>query len=129
MFPLASTERNEVPDDEATLKRPRLEVDVARTVKTNDDDVALIPATTPLSTRVDVPRVDAVIHREAYPNIPPDSDEVIPRDDVAVHTVEVPVERRTIPRVPEALPPSRRVPVRLRLGVKRLVAGIAVLRA
>jgi hypothetical protein len=54
---------------------------------------------------------------------------VSPRDDVATHCVDVPVERRTIPYVPEALPLSRSAPVRLRLEAKRLVADTPVVEA
>jgi rhodanese-related sulfurtransferase len=53
MFPLASTERNEVPDDEATLNG--LVLAPAFTLKVNEDDVALTPSTVPSSIRVDVP--------------------------------------------------------------------------
>jgi hypothetical protein len=40
---------------------------------------------------------------------------VIPRDEVATHWVEVPVDWRTIPRVPEALAPSKNPPLRAKL--------------
>jgi hypothetical protein len=43
--------------------------------------------------------------------------------------VDVPVDWRTIPRVPEALVESRRVPSTLRLVVKRLVADTPVVEA
>ena len=43
----------------------RLEVEVACTVKAKVDEVALIPATTPLSSIVEVPNVVAVNQRVA----------------------------------------------------------------
>ncbi len=65
MFPLARIVKRDVPVDDATLNGLRLEVEVARTLKTNDEDVALTPVKTPLSMSVDVPRVLAVIQRVA----------------------------------------------------------------
>ena len=82
----------------------------------NVDDVALTPRTVPLSIRVEVPTVAAESHRVAYPNAPPRTPTLVrPRDDVATHCVDVPVERRSCPRVPEALVESLSDPVRLRL--------------
>jgi hypothetical protein len=107
-FPLAKIVKSDVPVDDATLNGLRLEVDVACTLNANDDEVALIPANTPLSKSVDVPNVVEVSHRVAKPNTPPDTPEppVIPRDDVATQRVEVPVVWSIIPRVPVALSAS-----------------------
>jgi hypothetical protein len=66
----------------------------------NVDDVALIPATVPLSRRVEVPRVVDVNHRVANPVVPPETTAVIPSVEVATHLVVVPVVWRSIPRVP-----------------------------
>ena len=73
------------------------------TLNAKVDDVALIPATVPLSRSVDVPRVVADNHREAKQNVPPERDPEIPRDDVATQRVLVPVACSTIPSVPVAL--------------------------
>jgi hypothetical protein len=103
-FPLARIVKSEDPDDEATLKSPRLEVDVAWMLKTKLDEVALIPVNTPLSMSVEVPRVVEVSQRVAYPNAPPCTVVAAsPRDDVATHFVLVPVVWRIIPRVPVEL--------------------------
>ncbi len=64
-FPLARIENIERPDDDATLKSARLEVEVARMLKTYEDEVALIPVNTPLSIKVEVPRVVAESQRVA----------------------------------------------------------------
>ena len=45
----------------------------------------------------------------------------IPREDVATHRVEVPVDQSTWPRVPEALMESVSLPSRARLVVVELV--------
>ena len=63
-FPFESTEKSEAPDDEATLNRLILDVDVACTLNTYEDDVALIPVTVPLSMKVDVPSVVASKKRD-----------------------------------------------------------------
>ena len=64
-LPLARILRNEVPEEDATLNGLRLDVEVACTLKTNDDDVALIPVKTPLSISVEVPSVVDVSQRVA----------------------------------------------------------------
>jgi hypothetical protein len=103
MFPLERMVKNEAPVEEATLKGLRA-VDVEDcTLNANVDDVALIPATVPLSRSVDVPRVDAVSQRVAKPRAPPDTPTAVtPRVDVETHFVVVPVVWRIIPRVPVA---------------------------
>jgi hypothetical protein len=71
-----------------------------------------------LSIRVEVPRVVDVSQRVAYPKAPPVTPALVrPSDDVATHDVDVPVERSTIPYVPEALEASRRAPDTERLLV------------
>ena len=79
-----------------------LHVDYHHTV----EDVALTPSTEPSSMRVDAPRVVEVSQRVAKPVVPPERDALSPSDDVAVHFVLVPVERRTIPFVPIAFEAS-----------------------
>jgi hypothetical protein len=66
-------------------------------LKVTDEEVALIPNTVPLSSRVDVPRVVADNHLVAKPNTPPDTPAPpdIPRDDVDTQRVEVPVDQRS----------------------------------
>ena len=65
MFPLDTIVKSEAPVEDATLKSARLEVEVACTLKTYEDEVALIPVNTPLSMSVDVPRVVAESQRVA----------------------------------------------------------------
>jgi hypothetical protein len=65
MLPLESILKNEEPVDDATLKMSFVEPDTPCTLKATVDDVALIPATTPLSISVEVPRVVAVNQRVA----------------------------------------------------------------
>ena len=61
---------------------------------------------------------------------PPVTPELIrPSDDVDIQRVDVPVERRSCPYVPEATVESRNVPERLRLVEKRLVADSPVVEA
>jgi hypothetical protein len=105
-LPLASTVKSEAPVEEATLNGLRLDVDVACTLKAKLDDVALIPANTPLSTSVEVPRVLFVSQRVANPIVPPDTAPTIPSDDVETHCVDDPVDQSTCPSVPVALDPS-----------------------
>ena len=92
-LPLAKIVNIDTPVEEATLNGLRaVEVDDC-TLKANVDDVALIPATVPLSRSVDVPRVVAVNQRVANPRAPPDTPEAVtPSVDVATHRVEVPVD-------------------------------------
>lgn len=104
ILPLAKIVRSPIPDDDATWNGLTFCVDVACTLKTNDEDVALIPVTTPLSNSDEVPRVFVVNQRVAYPNVPPATpDAVTPRVDVATHFVDVPVVWRIIPAVPVEL--------------------------
>jgi hypothetical protein len=100
-FPLARIVKSDAPVDEATLNGLVLEVEVACTLKTKEDDVALIPATTPLSRSVDVPSVVDVSQRVAKP-VAPVRDAERPRVEVATQRVLVPVACNTIPRVPVA---------------------------
>ena len=102
-FPLERILNIDTPVDDATLNGlSAVDVDDC-TLNAKVDDVALIPATVPLSRSVDVPRVVADNHREAKPNVPPERDPEIPRDDVATQRVLVPVACSTIPSVPVAL--------------------------
>jgi hypothetical protein len=55
-----------------------------------------------LSWKSPVESVVGELQRASLPVVPPESDAERPSDDVAVHFVEVPVERSTIPRVPVA---------------------------
>ncbi len=64
-FPFASTVKSEAPDDEATLNGLSADEVDDCTLKVYDDDVALIPATVPLSISVEVPRVVDVNQRVA----------------------------------------------------------------
>jgi hypothetical protein len=64
-FPLARIEKSDTPVEDATLNGlSAVDVDDC-TLNANVDDVALIPATTPLSRSVDVPRVVGVSQRVA----------------------------------------------------------------
>ena len=91
ILPLEATLRNEVLDDDATLKMSFVEPDTPRTLKATVDDVALIPATVPLSRRIELPIVVADNQRVAKPDEPPDTVAVILSDDVDTQRVEVPV--------------------------------------
>ena len=119
IFPLPRTVRSCVPEEEATANgfTPGLPC----TLKLKVEDVALIPATVPLSRSDDVARVVAVNHRVAKPVAPPVIDAVIARDDVDTHLVEVPDVWRTIPMVPAELVVSRKAPRRVRLVAEALV--------
>ena len=91
-LPLERIVNIDTPVDDATLNGlSAVDVDDC-TLKAKVDDVALIPATVPLSRSVDVPSVVAVNHREAKPNVPPERDPDIPRVDVATQRVLVPVD-------------------------------------
>ena len=96
-LPLAKIVKSDVPVDDATLNGLRLDVEVACTLKTKDDDVALMPENTPLSRSDDVPRVVAVSQRVAKPIEPP----VTPAP--MTPNVLVAVLWRIWPRVPTAL--------------------------
>ena len=120
-LPLASTERKEAFDEEATLKMVLVDPATPRTLKATVEEVALTPRTVPLSIRVEVPRVVAESQRVAYPNAPPVRLLPIPSDDVDTHCVLVPVERRTCPTVPEAFVESRRAPRIVKLEVVAVV--------
>ena len=118
-LPLPKRVRSCVPEEEATANgfTPGLPC----TLKLKVEDVALIPATVPLSKSDDVARVVAVNHRVAKPVAPPVIDAVIARDDVDTHLVEVPDVWRTIPMVPAELVVSRKAPRRVRLVAEALV--------
>jgi hypothetical protein len=64
MFPLDRILNTEAFDDEATLKMSFVPA-IPLTLNEIVDDVALIPATVPLSSKVDVPRVVGVTQRVA----------------------------------------------------------------
>jgi hypothetical protein len=113
-FPLAKILKKEVPDEDATRNGSRAG-DACR-LKVTVDDVAFTPDTVPLSRRRPDESVEAPVQRARKPGVPPERD-VIPRDEVATHRVDVPVERRTCPRVPEAVVESRSVPTTERLPV------------
>jgi hypothetical protein len=83
-----------------------------------------------LSIKSPVERVVAEVQRASNPFAPPESDPEIPSEDVAVHLVDVPVERRTIPIAPEvAVCPSKRAPERVRLVVEELVILASVAKS
>jgi hypothetical protein len=121
-LPLAKIVKSDAPVEEATLNGlSAVEVEDC-TLKAKDDDVALIPATVPLSRSVDVPSVDAVSQRVAKPREPPSTPApMTPSVEVDTHLVVVPVVWRIIPRVPVALDESRKKPERVRLVVVALV--------
>jgi hypothetical protein len=123
-LPFEAIVKSEAPDDEATLNG--FTPDIPCTLNEKLDEVALIPATVPLSRSVDVPSVVGVSQRVANPRAPPVNDDEIPNDEVATHCVDVPVDQRTCPRVPEALVESRKRPERVRLVAKRLLVVSAV---
>ena len=93
---------------------------VPRMLKVTVDEVALMPATVPLSAKRLFVRDVGDVQRARNPLIPPERLE-IPSVDVATQRVEVPVVWSTMPRVPVALRPSRNHPERLRLVVVALV--------
>jgi hypothetical protein len=69
-LPLVATMRYDVPDEEATLSGVRPAP--ACILNDTEDEVALTPATVPLSRTVEVPRVVDVNHRVTYPGCPPE---------------------------------------------------------
>ena len=99
---------------------PRLADEASGMLKvTPVDDVAMLKSV----PAVPVANAKVVVARpliEVVENEPPDPPE-IPSDDVATQRVEVPVERSTMPCVPEAFVESRKRPERVRLVAKRLV--------
>jgi len=123
-LPLLRTVRIVAPVEDAIANG--LTPDAPCTLKVTVDEVALIPATVPLSRSVEVPRVVVVSQRVAKPRAPPVRDEVIPSVDVATHLVVVPVVWSTIPRVPVALAESRRNPASERFVVVALVVEALV---
>jgi hypothetical protein len=90
-----------VPEDDATANGLRVVVPWTR--KAVVADVALIPETVPLSRRVPMPRVLLFTQRAMNPFVPPATDAVMLSVEVATHLVDVPVDWRSIPRVPVAL--------------------------
>ncbi len=92
--------------------------DTPATLNATVDDVALIPATVPLSRNVEAPSVVAVTQRVANPVVPPVTVEAVrPSDDVATQRVDVPVVWSIIPSVPVADRASRNSPKSVRLVV------------
>lgn len=93
MFPFERIVKSDVPDEDATLNG--LIAALPCTLNEYEDEVALIPATVPLSSSDDVPSVVDVIQRVANPVSPPDTPEaVIFNDVVDTHSVDVPVDHR-----------------------------------
>jgi hypothetical protein len=84
--------KRDTPVDEATLNGlSGVEVEDC-TLNAKLDDDALIPSTVPLSISVEVPTVDEVNQRVAYPKAPPATPLAItPRVEVATQRVDVPV--------------------------------------
>ena len=85
-------------EDVATLKIIELPVAVVdATLKDIKEEVAPIPATDPLSKKSPVESVVAEVNRARNPFTPPvtPAPPVIPRDDVATQSVDVPVDQRT----------------------------------
>jgi hypothetical protein len=120
-LPFARILKSDVPVDDATLKASFVPA-VPCTLKVTVEDVALTPATTPLSMKSPAPSVVAEVQRVTSPVVPPETEDVIPRDDVATQRVDVPTDCNTIPRVPDADTPSRSVPRRLRLVAVAVVS-------
>ena len=94
--------KSEAPEDDATLNGLRVEVPC--TLKVYVEEVALIPSTVPLSKSEEVASAVGEIKRAMYPACPPVTPEPLlsPSVEVATHSVEVPVDQSTCPRVPEA---------------------------
>ena len=110
-LPFEDTLKNEALDEEATLRISFVEPDTPRILKATVEDVALIPATVPLSIIVPEPRVFAVTQRVIIPIVPPVIVEAaMLSDDVDTQRVDVPVVWRIIPSVPVALSASYTVP-------------------
>ena len=65
MFPLERTVKSETPVEDATLNGLRGVPVEDCTLRAKDDEVALMPATVPLSSSEEVPNVVAVSHRVA----------------------------------------------------------------
>jgi hypothetical protein len=104
--PFANTVKRLVFDEVATLNTLDVPFAVVEaTLKVTDDDVALIPATVPLSKNDEVPSVVEVSQRVTNPRSPP------VRPPIVVQSVEVPVLARYCPTVPVALVESRSSPV------------------
>ena len=98
-------------------------------LKLTVEEVALTPATVPLSKRIPVVKVEADDQIAALPAAPPESEAppVIPKVEVATHWVLVPVVCRTIPKVPEALVESNKAPVkRILPEMDKVWVGVAV---
>ena len=92
IFPFASTVNIDTPVEDATLNGLSADEVDDCTLNAYVDDVALIPATTPLSRSVEVPTVVAVNQRVANPNVPPNTPLLVrPNVEVATHFVDVPV--------------------------------------
>jgi hypothetical protein len=87
--------KNDVLDEEATLKIELVEPDTPRTLKLTVDEVALIPDTVPSSIKSPEASVDADVQRARRPTVPPEREPEIPSDDVATQRVDVPVDQST----------------------------------
>jgi hypothetical protein len=137
-LPFCSIEKREVPVEDATLNG--LVPALPCTLRVTVEEEALTPSTVPLSMSLDAVTVVVVSHLVANPRVPPDTPlATTPRDDVATHRVEVPVDWSTIPRVPLLAVESKSDPVRVRAVAealpnderdeKRLVADTPVVEA
>ena len=99
-LPSASTVKYCTLLDDATANG--LSVVVPRTRNPIVEDVPLTPDTTALSIRVPIPKVLADTQRDINPVVPPETEAVMLSDDVATQRVDVPVDCRSIPSVPDA---------------------------
>lgn len=70
-LPLERIVKNDSPDEDATLNGLRTVDDELCTLNANVDDVALTPATVPLSRRLEVASVFADVQRAINPLTPP----------------------------------------------------------
>ena len=125
IFPFASILKKEEPDEDATLNIVFTLPGVPCTLNVIFEDVALIPATAPLSILNPVESVVGLDQTAVLPVVPPATDAVIPRVDVGTHCVEVPVERRICPTVPDALYPSKKAPARFNESVTDKIEVVA----
>ena len=82
-FPFWRMVNSDVPVEDATLNG--FCVPLPWMLNVVADDVALIPATVPLSIDTPVPSVVEVSQRVMYPPVPPVREDTIPSDEVATH--------------------------------------------
>ena len=99
---------NDVPVDDAILNGFTPAAPLI--LKVYADEVALIPATVPLSINVPDESVEGDVHRARYPFVPPKTLELTLSDDVDTHCIPLPVVWSIIPAVPE-LPFTLSAPV------------------